>query len=83
MPSGTWVFRSVCPSDRGCQRGASAEAVVISVQRQRIRVMSFALLQWVSLQIRCFGAMVLHARWNSDFFRVNVMYAPILSSGNV
>ena len=42
MPSGTWVFRSVCPSDRGCQRGASADAAVaVSAQRNRIRVMSF------------------------------------------
>ena len=49
MPSGTWVFISVWPSERGCQRGESAEAVVISVQRQRIRVVSFALLQWVCL----------------------------------
>ena len=83
MPSGTRVSRSVCPSDRGCQRGASAEAVVISVQRQRIRVMSFALLQWVSLtNISALEQWFLHARESSVFFRVNVCKICV-SSGNV
>ena len=51
---------------------------MISVQRQRIRVMSFALLQRVCLtNMQCFGAMVLHAQAREAFFSSKCdVYAP-------
>ena len=66
MPSGTWVFRSVWPSDRGCQRGARAEAAAVtSVQRKRILVISLACAVGVLDQYAVLWTVVLHARESS------------------